>query len=105
MALLLSKKVTISTKWEDFANVFSKESGVLFPERIDIHKHTFEWVDDKKSTYNSIYSPSLVKLEILKTNIKTNLANSFIQHSKSPARALTLFVQKTDSSFCLCVDY
>ena len=46
-----------------------------------------------------------MKLETLKTYIKTNLANSFIRPSQSPASALILFIQKKNGSFQLCVDY
>ena len=46
-----------------------------------------------------------MELEILKTNIKTNLANGFIQSSKSPAGAPMLFVCKPGGSFGLCVNY
>ena len=46
-----------------------------------------------------------MKLEILKTYIKANLASNFIKSSKSLTGGSILFVQKKDSSFRLCVDY
>ena len=46
-----------------------------------------------------------MELETLKTYIKTNLANGFIQPSNSPAGAPILFVCKPDGSLRLCVDY
>ena len=55
--------------------------------------------------YWPIYSPRPVKLEIFKTYIKSNLANSFILLLKSSAKAWILFVKKLDSSFCLYIDY
>ena len=42
---------------------------------------------------------------MLKTYIKTNLANGFIRPSKSPAGAPILFDKKPDGSLRLCVDY
>ena len=42
---------------------------------------------------------------MLKTYIKTNLANGFTQPSKSPAGASILFDQKPDRSLRLCVNY
>ena len=46
-----------------------------------------------------------MKLETLKTYIKTHLKIGFIRPSKSPAGALILFNKKPDGSLCLCVDY
>ena len=42
---------------------------------------------------------------MLKTYIKTNLANGFIRLSKSPARAPIFFDRKPNRSLRLCVDY
>ena len=46
-----------------------------------------------------------MELETLKTYIKTNLVNGFIQPSKSLAGASILFVCKPNSSVWLCVNY
>ena len=46
-----------------------------------------------------------MELEIFKTYIKTNLANSFIRLSQSPVGAPILFDKKLDGSFRLCVNY
>lgn len=46
-----------------------------------------------------------MELEILKTYIKTNLANSFIQLFKLTASALIFYVQKPDRNLCLCIDH
>ena len=46
-----------------------------------------------------------MKLETLKTYIKTHLKTEVIQPSKSPAGAPILFDKKSDGSFYLCVDY
>ena len=46
-----------------------------------------------------------MELETLKAYIKNNLANGFIQPSKSPTRAPILFNKKPDGSLRLCVDY
>ena len=45
-----------------------------------------------------------MELETLKTYIKTNLANGFIQLSKSPAGVPFFFDRKPDGSLRLCVD-
>ena len=46
-----------------------------------------------------------MKLEILKTYIKANLASHFIKPYKSPTGALILFIKKKDDSLCLYIDY
>ena len=42
---------------------------------------------------------------MLKTYIETNLANGFIQSSKSPVGAPILFDWKPDESLRICVNY
>ena len=76
--LLLIKKVTVPAEYLNFADIFSKKSVEVLPERIGINKHTIKLEDSKQPPYRLIYSIGLVELKILKTYIKTNLANSFI---------------------------
>ena len=105
IALLITKKVIVPAKYLDFANVFLKKSVKVLPKHTGINKHAIELEDGKQPPYKPIYSLILVKLKSLKTYIKTNLANGFIQPSKSPAGALILFVCKPNGSFWLCVNY
>ena len=72
---------------------------------LDINKLRIDLKASKQLPYRSIYSLGLVELEIFKTYIKSNLANKFIQPSKSPAEAPIFFVQKFDGNFYLCMDY
>ena len=74
-------------------------------ENTEINKHVIELKKNKQLFFESIYSLESVKLEILKIYIKTNLANGFIQLSKSPVRALILFDKKPDKNFRLYMDY
>ena len=62
-------------------------------------------VDGKKPSYGPIYIIELVKLEIKKIYIKTNIANSFIPPLKFLIDAFIFFICKFNSSFCLCVNY
>ena len=68
-------------------------------------KYIIELKEDKQLPFDLIYSLRPVVLKTLKTYIKNNLANSFIQPSKSPTKALILFDRKPNRSFCLCVNY
>ena len=75
------------------------------PENTGINEHTIKLKKDKQLFFESIYSLELIELEILKTYIKTNLANSFIWPSKFLTRVLILFDKKLDRNLYLCVNY
>ena len=47
MALLLSEKVIVLEKNSDFADVFSKESTEVLPERTGINEYAIEQQKDK----------------------------------------------------------
>ena len=70
-----------------------------------MNEHAIKLEEDKQPLFGLIYSLGPIDLETLKTYIETNLANGFIQPSKSPARALIFFDWKSDRSFRLCMDY
>ena len=97
--------VTIPAKYSEFKDVFSKESTAVLLEYTEINTHAINLEEDKQPSYGPIYSLWPVELEILKTYIKTNLINSFIRPSKSPASAPILFDKKLDKSLRLCVNY
>ena len=103
--MLLIKKVTIPAKYADFSDIFLKKLIEVLPKHTGINKHAIKLEDGKQLSYKPIYSLGPVELKTLKTYIETNLANSFIQSSKSPAGASIQFVCKPNSSLQLCVDY
>ena len=105
LALLLIGKVTMPTKYSDFANVFLEKSANVLPEQIEAKEHAIELEKVKQPPYEPIYSLGPVELKTLKTYIKTNLAKDFIWASKSLVGALILFVRKPNGSFCLYVNY
>lgn len=107
IAVLIADKapVIVPAEYLDFADVIFKKSAVVLLEHIEINSHAINLDEGKKTLYEPIYSLGLVELEILKTYIKTNLANSFIRFFKSLASALILFARKLNESFWLCVDY
>ena len=75
------------------------------PENTGINEYAIKLEKSKQPPFGSIYSLGPVKLETLKTYIKTNLVNGFIRPSKSLAGALILFDKKPDKNFHFCVDY
>ena len=97
--------IKVSAEYSDFADVFSPDLATELPEHTEIKDHVIDLEEGKQPPYGPIYSLGLMELETLKTYIKTNLANGFIRHSKSPASAPILFDKKPDGSFRLCVDY
>ena len=105
IALLVIKKVQILFKYSDFSNGFSKEKTSILLEASNLNQHAIELEKSQQPPYRLIYSLCLVKLEMLKTYIKTNLANSFIWPLKSPTDAFIFFVRKLNGSFCLYVNY
>ena len=78
-ALLFDKALTeIPAEYSNYSNVFSAENTVELPENTRINEHAIELEENKQPPFGPIYSLRLIELEILKTYIKTNLANSFI---------------------------
>ena len=77
----------------------------MLPKRLRINEHAIKLEDGKQPSYGQIYSLGPVELEILKTYIEINLANSFIRSLNFFASALILFVRKPNSSLRLYVDY
>ena len=91
-ALLFDEAFTaIPVEYFNYGNVFSVEKMAEFLEYIRMNEHAIKLEESKQSLFGSIYSLGLVELEMLKTYIKINLANSFIWLSKSPAGTLILF--------------
>ena len=99
-ATLVANKAptSIPTEYSDFANVFSLELALKLFEYTKINDHAIKLVDDWQLLYGPIYSLRPIELKILKTYIKTNLANSFIRPSKSPTGTPILFDKKPDGS-------
>ena len=78
---------------------------IELPKNTSTNKHAIELQDGKQLLYEPIYSLGPIKLETLKTYIKTYLKTGFIQPFKSLANALILFNKKPKDSLWLCVNY
>jgi hypothetical protein len=63
-----------------------------------------DWEEGTQSLFRPIYNLSHNELLALQKYIDKNLENGFIQHSKSLAGALILFVKK-DGFLHICVNY
>ena len=105
-ALLFDKVPTeIPAEYSDYSNIFSVKNAVEHPGNTGIYEYAIEIKENKQSLFRPIYSLGPMELEILKTYIKTNLANGFIWPFKSPAGTPILFDKKPNRSFCLYIDY
>ena len=105
-ALLFDEAFTkVLAEYSNYSNVFSMKNAVELPKNTRINEHVIKQKENKQPRFGPIYSLRSVKLENLKTYIKTNLANSFIQLSKSSAEALIFFDKKLDRNLRLYMDY
>lgn len=69
IAQILTKKVTMPSKYANFANVFLKKLAKVVIEGTDINEYTIELVVGKQPLHKPIYNLGLIKFEILKTYI------------------------------------
>ena len=98
IALLNTIKVIVPPEYLDYANVFLKASATELLKYTGINNHPIDLVDNKQPPYGPIYSLGSMEFEMLKTYIKTNLANGFIQPSQLLAGASILFIKKKNGS-------
>lgn len=90
--LLFDKASTIiPTEYFDYNDVLSTKNITELAEYNRIIDHAIDLEEDKQLLFKPIYSLGPVELETLKTYIKTNLTNGFIQPSQSLAKAPILF--------------
>lgn len=90
--------IAILANYINFISVLSLDLSVELLNYTIIKNYTFELIDDKQPSYELIYNLELIELEILKTYIKTNLANNFIKPFKFPINASILFIWKINNS-------
>ena len=77
--LLFDRAFTkILAEYSNYSNIFLMEYIAELLENTKINEHVIKLKKEKQLFLRSIYSLKLVELEILKTYIKTNLANGFI---------------------------
>lgn len=72
----VSTKVPI--KYFDYINLFSFDLAIELPKNMGINEHTIKLINGKQPFYRPIYVLRPVKLETLKTYIKTCLKTGFI---------------------------
>ena len=105
-ALLFDEAPTeVPAEYSNYSNVFSAENAAELLENIGMNEHAIKLEESKQPLFGPIYNLGPIELEILKTYIKTNLANGFIRPSKFPIGAPIFFDRKPDRSLYFCMDY
>jgi hypothetical protein len=94
----------ISSQYFAFQDIFSEVKTHKFFKH-DFHDHVIEILSNRNSFFDSIYNLSTTKLKILKDYIDEYMKKSFIIEFVSSAKALILFVKKTNDKLRLCVNY
>ena len=83
--------MAVLMEYSNYNNVFSTKNIVELLKHMRIYDYVIELEENKQSSFRPIDSLDPMELITLKTYIKTNLANSFMQLSKSSAGILILF--------------
>lgn len=78
ISLLIVEKVDISKEYFDFPNVFLEEMALILLKIINLNQFAIELQNSQQLLFGLIYSLGILKLQILKTYIKTKLAYCFI---------------------------
>lgn len=81
-ALLFDKAlIVVLAEYSNYGNVFLIENTIKLSKHIKINIYTIKLKKNNQPLFEPIYSIVPVKLKMLITYIKTDLANSFIQSS------------------------
>jgi len=95
---------TLPQEYHQFASIFSKSESVKLPEHRK-YDMSIEIEDGKTIPWGPIYSLSEPELKALKTYLDENLAQGYIQPSKSPCGAPIFFVKKKSGELRPIIDY
>ncbi len=94
----------ISFQYVAFQDIFFEIKAHKFSKH-DSHDHVIEILSNRDFFFDLIYNLSAMKLKILKNYIDEYMKKNFIIEFVSFAKALILFVKKTNDKLRLCVNY
>jgi hypothetical protein len=94
----------ISFQYVVFQNIFFEIKTHKFSKH-DFHDHVIEILSNRDFFFDFIYNLSTTKLKIFKNYIDEYMKKNFIIEFVSFAKALILFVKKTNDKLRLCVNY
>ena len=99
--------VKLPKKYYHYADIFDKVKASTLAQHW-LYDCPIHLQPGKEPLWGPIYieeNLSPTKLDVLRAYIEENLANGFIQHSKSPADTTIFFVKKMHKSLPLVMDY
>ena len=79
--------------YSNYNNVFTAENIIKLLNYIGINNYAIKLEKSKQLLFKPIYSFESVELEMLKTYIKINWANSFVQPFKSSTRVPIFWIE------------
>lgn len=88
-----------------FCKCFFENSARMLVKQIIANKYWIKLQKRKNTIQGSVYSMGSVEFETFKTYIKISPANSFIRLSNPPAVAPILFINKSEDSLYLYINY
>ena len=97
--------IIIFAHYSNYTNIFLPKLIIKLLKYTGINNYTIKLDKNKQLTYSLIYNLGLIKLKILKTYTKINLANDLIKPSKLPARVLIFLNYKFNKNPCFYIDY
>lgn len=97
--------LAISLKCINFKTVFSLDFISELLKYSKINNYIINLINSQQLPYKSINSLETIKLRVLKRDIKSNLANGFIELAKSSTNTLIFYVQNLIGNFCLYINY
>ena len=80
LALLLAKKVTVPTRYLDFADVFSEKSANVFPEQTKANEHVIKVEKGKQLSYRPIYSLGRLSLRFSRSTLRLTWQTVLSKH-------------------------
>lgn len=69
IALMLAKKIKISTKCSNFLDIFLEKKALVLLKITKLNQHSIKLQEDKQPPYRPIYSLELVEFKTLKIYI------------------------------------
>ena len=94
----------IPEAYQPLAEVFSEAQAGILPPHCE-GDHSINLLEGTTPPFGPMYNLSAKELAVLPEYLDINLANGFIQPSRSSAGAPVLFAPKGDGGLRLCVDY
>ena len=94
----------IPEAYQPLAEVFSEAQAGTLPPHCE-GDHSIDLLEGTTPPFGPMYNLSAKELAVLREYVDINLANGFIQPSRSSAGAPVLFAPKGDGGLRLCVDY